>query len=56
MPLFAGEARRYKRAHDLQREFHSGNTRTQAKHIAVVVFTTLMRGIGITTQRGANSD
>jgi len=38
MPFFARESRRYKRAHDIERELNSSDTRAETQHIAIVVF------------------
>ena len=36
--FFAREPRRYERAHDLEREFSSSDTRAETQYIAIVVF------------------
>ena len=55
MTFFAGESSCYKRAHDVESQFHSNDARAETEDVAVVVLPRLVRGIRVAAKRRANA-
>jgi hypothetical protein len=55
VPLRAGKSRSHKRTDNIERKFHSGHTRAETKHVAIVVFARLMGRISIPAESRPNA-